>query len=339
MDKIDKILQMKNLKCTWLSQRINDTQNNTSVFFGTGLATTTAPSLGFGIDVLSTILTALEVKRKIGAKQVLHLISTTGYSIGEVTKKELIKRQKDTINTIISNLGITNEYKLICSEDFIDTEEFKKIYEEVKTKLSEFYEMEEFEEIGDYTILQTAICKYLYEEKHAAVKIGWTTKECEKEESISNGRIKELIESRRLNEIYFDTIYRYVYPNDECSYIYTPAAIGLDGRCSPPYTVTENDNRALIDESILQYYNDYIGNRVLSRDARKKLRKSIENIRKTIVEPYERLYGEIKIDDKEKMPDDPYIIVIKTNKIQEMLLKERLKNNDINDQMDGQGGK
>ena len=95
----------------------------------------------------------------------------------------------------------------------------------------------------------------------------------------------------------------------------------------------------MIDESILQYYNDYIGNRVLSRDARKKLRKSIENIRKTIVEPYERLYGEIKIDDKEKMPDDPYIIVIKTNKIQEMLLKERLKNNDINDQMDGQGGK
>ena len=339
MDNIEKIKQITNLKGKCLSQKINDYQQDTKVFFGTGLATTTAPSLGFGIDVLSTILTALEVKRKIGAKQVLHLISTTGYSIGEVTKEELIKKQKEVINTIISNLGITNEYKLICSEDFINTEEFKRIHEQIKIKLSEFYEMEDFEEIGEYTILQTAICKYLYEAEHATVKIGWTTKECEKEESISNERVRELIESGRLNEIYFDSIYRYVYPNDECSYIYTPAALGLDGRCSPPYTVTEKDNRPLIDESILRYYNEYISNKDMSRDARKKLRKSIENIRRTIVEPYERIYGEIIINDKEKTPDDPYIVVIKLNKIQEILLRERLKNNDVNDSMGEPGGK
>lgn len=328
MKKSEGISQMTNLKSMYLSNNINtENQSNTSIFFGTGLASTTAPSLGFGIDVLSTILTALEVKRKLGAKNVLHLISTTGYNVSESTRDELIEKQKGVINTIVSNLGISSEYKMICSNDFIGTEKFKEIYNSVKVKLEDFYELENFESFGDYTILQTSICRYLYETENASVKIGWTTKDNEREEKVSRESVEELIESAHLNEFYFDEIYRYVYPENECSYIYTPPAIGLDGRCSPPYTVTQNDTRPLIDENICNYYHKYIEQMKTSRDSKKKLKKSIENLQKTIVEPYEKLFGKIAINCTENTCEELLISVMKVAKIQEKVLREIIVNN------------
>ena len=321
MKKKEEILKMANLKSTYLSKSLNnEEQNENAVFFGTGLASTSAPSLGFGIDILSTILTALEVKRILGAKYALHLISTTGYNISQTTRDELIEKQCSIINTITSNLGISNEYKVICSNSFVNTQRFKEIYKEVANKLQIFNQLENFERFGSYTILQTAICKYLYVTENALVKIGWTLKDCEREEYVSESKVQELIELGHLNESYFDDIYRYTYPEDICSYIYTPPAIGLDGRSSPPYTVTENDNRPLIDEDVSKYYYRYMDQMKNSRDTRKKLKRSIENLRNTIVGPYERLFGKIIINSE----DENILTLMKVANIQKTVLEKRI---------------
>lgn len=298
MKKAEEISQMKNLISTCLSNNLNNENiGDKVVFFGTGLASSQAPSLGFGIDILGTILTSLKAKRMLGAKEVLHLISTTGYNVSEDTKENIIKKQEEIIKKIISNLGIQSEYRLICSSDFINTPRFSEMQKEIEKKLSIFNDTINFDKYGSYTILQTAICKYLYEKENVILKIGWCVRDTQRPLTVSEDYIRELIESGHLNELYFDEVYRYVYPEDDYSFIYTPPAIGLDGRCSPPYTVTEYDNRPLIDENIDKYVNTYISNMPETRDSRKKLKKSVENWRKTIVEPYEDVFGRIIVSE------------------------------------------
>lgn len=324
MKKTEQLKQMENLKSTkamLLSESINKEENmkGKTVFFGTGLASTTAPSLGFGLDLLSTILTSLKVKRIVGAKEILHLISTTGYNISENTREELLKKQKDTIEKIISNLGISNEYKLILSSDFINTSEFLKIYENTNNKLSLFSDVENFDQFGPYTILQTALCKYLYEKEDVKIKIGWMVRDTERPSKVSEDNARELIEVGHLNEFYFDEIYRYAYPEDNYSFLYTPPALGLDGKCSPPYTVTEVDNRPLIDEDVGQYYQKYVESmNNPSRDTRKKLKKAIQNWENTIIKPYEELFGKIQLNSEYNEVET----LMKLEQIQKDILKE-----------------
>ena len=328
MEKTEEIKQMKNLIRTYLLKELNQCKGDETVFFGTGLASTSAPSLGFGIDILSTILASLKVKRILDGKEVLHLLSTTGYNISEDTKENIIKKQEDMIEKIINNLGIKNEYRFIKSSDFINKPEFKIIKLEVERKLARFRGITNFDEYGEYTILQTAICKYLYEYENVRVKTGWCTKEKDRPLDISEEYIKGLIEEGHLNEFYFDEIYRYVYPEDNYSYIYTQPAIGLNGRCSPPYTVTENDIRPLIDEDIKVYVNEYI-KKINSytgqkkKDLKKKLKNAIENWRKTIINPYEELFGEVTISSE--LTDEIDIVLEKISIIQAKILGEIIK--------------
>ncbi len=321
MKKTEEISQMKNLISTCLSNNLNNEKaGDKSVFFGTGLASSQAPSLGFGIDILGTILTSLKVKRILGAKEVLHLISTTGYNISEDTKENIVKKQEEIIQKIVLNLGIQNEYRLICSSNFIETPRFLEIKSEIEHTLSKFNDAINFDQYGSYTILQTSICKYLYEKEKVILKTGWCVRDTSRPLVVSKDYIRELIECGHLNELYFDEIYRYVYPEDEYSFIYTPPAIGLDGRCSPPYTVTENDNRPLIDENIDLYVNTYIGNMQETRDSRKKFKKSIENWRKTIIEPYEDLFGKIIVSEDISNPQ--FEILKKLSAIQKEILQD-----------------
>ena len=111
MEKTEQIKQMTNLLGTYLQENLNtESLGDKSVFFGTGLASTQSPSLGFGIDVLSTILSSLKAKRILGARGVLHLISTTGYNISEDTRDNILLKQQKTIEKIIRNLGLQDEY-------------------------------------------------------------------------------------------------------------------------------------------------------------------------------------------------------------------------------------
>ena len=339
MEKTEQIEQMTNLQGTYLKKNLNnESLGDKSVFFGTGLASTQSPSLGFGIDVLSTILSSLKAKRILGAREVLHLISTTGYNISEDTRDNILLKQQKTIEKIIRNLGLQDEYRLILSSDFLNTPRFLEIKKEIGEKLSVFDDVENFESYGTYTILQTAICRYLYEQEGAILKVGWCLKEPKMLGFISEDSIRKIIESGHLNETYFDNVYRYVYPNDNYSFIYTPPAIGLDGRCSPPYTVTENDARPLIDEDIYHYFDNYINlinntdNSKKRRDLKKKIKKSIENLRKTIVEPYEELYGCIEVPIDSSKPEME--IVSKVGWIQQKVLEDRIASPNIKNDAD-----
>ena len=325
MNKTEEIKQMNNLKDYCLSENLDkENTENRAVFFGTGLASTQAPSLGFGVDILSTILTSLKVKRILGAKEVLHLISTTGYNVSEDTRENIIKKQKDIMEKIIQNLGIGSEYRLVLSSEFINSQQFLKIKKDVEKKLSIFDDTINFDKYGSYTILQTAISKYLYEKEGAILKTGWCVRNTERPAVVSEEYAKELIEGGHLNEIFFDEMYRYAYPEDDYSFVYTPPAIGLNGRCSPPYTVTEMDSRPLIDDDLYKYYNNYtnsMSDKKDKKDKRKKLKKSLENWERTIINPYEELFEKLEVSKDSSIPE--YTILKKVSLIQEKVLEDR----------------
>lgn len=130
--KTEQIEQMQNLVSSYLQNNLDTIDlGDKSVFFGTGLASTENLSKGFGIDILSTIFSALKVRDILNAKKVIHLINNEGYNITEEQAKVLIEEQKEIIGGIIRNLGLEEKYQLILSSDFTGKEDFKKLKEYV----------------------------------------------------------------------------------------------------------------------------------------------------------------------------------------------------------------
>ena len=175
-----------------------------TLYFGTGLASCHESSIGFGIEILCTILTALWLKEKYGLTQVIHEISTIGYNISEENKKKLIVSEKKIIENMIKNLSLENDYKLNFSHEYHESEEFNDIKKFVTEKLKEFWANEKFSEIGNYTILQISGMKYLYENYNTRIKLGWITDKKAPLSDVTSNDINKLINESHLNEYYFD---------------------------------------------------------------------------------------------------------------------------------------
>lgn len=455
--KTEQIEQMQNLVSSYLQNNLDTIDlGDKSVFFGTGLASTENLSKGFGIDIFSTIFSALKVRDILNAKKVIHLINNEGYNITEEQAKVLIEEQKEIIGGIIRNLGLEEKYQLILSSDFTDKEDFKKLKEKVGNILRDFKEKEideklkeyeeggieaklkafkedikriittlglqmkdkygrilsnelmetddikkeieyilkefnkdgieeklkavnpedlesilnrkkeieyilellnakiNFEKYGNYTILQTAICRYLYEKEGVRVKIGWCFENNkERPDIVTEEYLRILISEGHNSEFYFDVVYDYVDKQwedrkEQISYVYTPPGYGLDGKGSIPYTVTDDkvlDSssvaeepkyvRPLISEKIFLHWCNYMdelkktghysGNS--KKNHNKKMRKAFENWDRTIVKPYEELFGEISLYTESK--NSQTISALKLGWIQREILKKRIK--DMND--------
>lgn len=157
-------------------------------------------------------------------------------------------------------------------------------------RLRLFNDLPNFQKYGNYTIIQTAQMKYLYDTEKAMIKVGWIIGNKPVIEVVDTGHVVTLINQGHLNEYYFDSIYRYVFPCDEFTFMYAPAGMDVvNGKKYAPYTVTKSQHRPLLIEPIKSYLSKI-------PDSRHK-RRALILYEKTIVSSWEYLFGEIDIPD------------------------------------------
>ena len=89
-----------------------DEIKDSTLYFGTGLASVNEASSGFGVEFLNTVLTAIWLQRQLGFKKVIHEISTVGYNIDEETRKKLILQEKFIVENLVRNLKLQDKYQL-----------------------------------------------------------------------------------------------------------------------------------------------------------------------------------------------------------------------------------
>ncbi|MCL2050619.1 MAG: hypothetical protein FWG91_02645 [Lachnospiraceae bacterium] len=273
------------------------------IYFGTGLASSKEASCGFGFELLNMILTALILADNFNADGILHEIGTVGYEISQKYREALVKEQLKCIKNLAKNLCIDDKYTVKLSHTYQESYYFKHIFEEVKNKMSLFSNISNFQRYGNYINLQIAQMKYLYEVEKAVVKVGWIIGSKPVLKSVDENIVKMFLNQGKLNEYYFDSIYRYVFPNDDFSFIYTPAGLDIiDGRKYSPYTVTKSQNRPLLHEPIKPY--------IIKMPNTKYKKKAIKFYESSILSNWEHFFGEIKAFDE--MEDDEKII----NKLQ-----------------------
>jgi len=261
----------------------------TKIYFGTGLASLKETSLGFGFEFLNMVLTALVLMRKSGAGGIFHDIATVGYEIPKNQRDRLVKEQDKIIKIIIQNLKLENIYRFKFSHEYHYSEDFKKILKDVAAKVNVFSVLPNFQKYGYYTTLQIAQMKYLYETENARVKLGWTIGACPEHESVNQDVAIRIINQGKLNECFFDSLYKFVFPNDKMKFVYVPAGVDIiNGKRYAPYTVTKSQSRPLLTQPIKQY--------LLCVPNSPYKRKAIRIYAATIIHNWEQLFGEITAD-------------------------------------------
>lgn len=304
---------------------IKDGAKGKKVYYGTGLASSKEESCGFGFDLLNPLLNSLNVRLELGADQVLHEIGTVGYNISEERRNSLIAEQSKMIQRVAKNLGIDNIYSVKFSHSYHDSVLFKEIFKNVEAKMRIFSNLPNFRNYGKYTMIQVAQMKYLYLTEKVRIKLGWVIG-CKKPLTRVNFEQATILVNRgNLNEYYFDHMYRFVFPEDDFSFIYTSAGVDLvNGKKYAPYTVTKSQNRPILSEPIEQYLDSIFET--------KHKEEAIRNYEKTITKSYEKLFGEINIP--RYLPNSSESIY-KLKIIQEKALngvsiqKESKKNNEV----------
>lgn len=293
-----KLKEFSTFKTTEKSMFLDETLTKDEIkkdtlYFGTGLASVNEASSGFGVEFLNTVLTALWLQKQIGFKKVIHEISTVGYNIDDETRNRLIAQEEFIVQNLIRNLHLEDKYQLNFSHNYHNSSEFNEIKKYVDTILSEFSDNPHFTEIGRYTALQLAGMKYLYDKENTRIKLGWITDKKAPLESVNKEDVMNLINSGHLNEYYFDHMYRYVFPNDKYSFIYTPCAIDLgNGNRTVPYTVTPIQKRPVLNGRSIEKF-------VSNLPDTKSKRKVIKNWSDNIVDLFEDMFYKIPIEDEE----------------------------------------
>ena len=288
-----------------------DEIKDSTLYFGTGLASVNEASSGFGVEFLYTVLTSLWLQRQLGFKKVIHEISTVGYNIDEEKRKRLIAQEEFIVQNLIRNLHLEDKYQLNFSHNYHNSREFNNIKGYVDAILSEFSEISNFSEIGRYTALQLTGMKYLYDKENTRIKLGWITDKKSPMDSVSRENVIELINKGHLNEYYFDHMYRYVFPQDKYSFLYTPCAIDLgNGNRTVPYTVTPSQTRPVLNGRSIEKF-------VGSLPDTKSKKKVIKSWEENIVNLFEEMFYPILVEQDE---DNNTTILRKLDYIQKKVL-------------------
>ena len=275
------------------------------IFYGTGLGSFERATDGLGLDVLSLQLSAMKKARDTEADSVLHQLGTMGYSgVPEKDVQRVIYEQMKLFNKMSDNLGklklkdkngkvkspISLEHYL--SQNHFKEPRFEQILNETCERLSEFHKVPGYDDISQYTALQTAQERRFIEDCGVFFQVGWNlggnkTKDMDKVE------IAESISKRRLNEHFFVQMLKYCYPNLKLGTEYVPADMDFEtGNQRPPYTIFVEERRPRINERFSKFCADAKGLKCYD--------KGLEKISKKILLPFEDLFGEVPSSKKEE---------------------------------------
>ncbi|MCL2621564.1 MAG: hypothetical protein FWD32_00840 [Firmicutes bacterium] len=261
------------------------------IYFGTGLASMKAQSIGLGLGTLGMILTAAKEGKKNNTTQILHEIGI-GYNLTEEERIRLVDEQMKIYNKLTDGLyrlkmidgnKISLKHK-VWTPEYLASQDFTKALAQTENILqSSFANIANYATLKKYTAIQTAGVR-LAIENGAVCKIGWTPNGSVKD--LQKQSIQSLIENNRINEYYFDAVLKHCYPNLEWATQYIAGDVDWEtGHRKSPYTVTEKETRPLLDKPILKYYQN---NKHLNRS-----KEAIDDLNKKVVTPFEELFGDL----------------------------------------------
>ena len=218
-------LFVKRLSFSGLHPRLNNTSSR-SIFFGTGLSTPNKLSKGVPFDILSMILMAELLRKKLKLNQVFHLIADTHAINNKITKPEIITslalKQKSLFLRANKNLGL-NHFTVLLASEFDQTPEFKKLFTSIPFKNSD----------NDYVRREVCDTEWFRVQKNAIIKLGWAieAKKVKFDERLFQKRFQELVST-------------------PISFVFVGPGKSFD--CQkinvPPYISIDNSKRIILDK-------------------------------------------------------------------------------------------
>lgn len=235
-----------------------------SIYYGTGIATPEALSIGLPFDILGIAFLNEKIRRGAGFHKVYHHVADTHAKTNVWAKTEEVdkkgKEVQASLTKVFKNLGL-DSFEVILSSSFDQEADYEQLLEEFESS-----------DKHDYVKHEMADMEWYRKEKNVVLKTGWIIQA--KETRIGS------------DERLFDREYRKFKGDDSMSFIYVKAGRTLDpGRPkASPYIQIPGENRLLLkkDENVKEKFE-------MARD---KTPSTINHIEK-IVQLYEELFGSL----------------------------------------------
>lgn len=273
LDKIKSIVStepiiVKEPSLAMITESLN-TDNQKSIYYGTGIATPEFLSVGLPFDVLGMILINEKIRREAGFSKVYHHIADTHAKTNSwAIPKDVNKRAteiKKTLEIVFSNLGLNN-FEVVLSSSFDNSSSYLDILKFFNSSKKH-----------DYVKREMADMDWYYKEKGVLLKTGWIIQS--KETKIGS------------DERLFDREYRNFMGKDALSFVYTEAGRTFDVARpkASPYIQIPGETRLLLDKNEnvrakFQIVKDKIG--------MDNVKSTIKHLYK-IVSLYEDIFGSL----------------------------------------------
>lgn len=204
-----------------------------SVYFGTGLCTAKAMTVGVPFDVLGMLFVAEKLRRYFGLKKIIQLVADTHAKSNSFTNPEEVDRAAsrmiETIHTVVSSLGQEEIFHPLLSSSFDTSPEYQNVFQGIQTDDHE-YVRREWSDI-----------EYLRQQQDLKLKLSW----------IVDPKAKKVGFDERLYDLRFREV-----TGQEMSFAYVMAGRTLDADRPKvsPYICIPKENRILLqkDEKVVE---------------------------------------------------------------------------------------
>jgi hypothetical protein len=194
------------------------------IYYGTGLSTSSALSVGLPFDVLGVVLTAERLRRHMGLGHIYHHVADTHALSNDFANPcEVAERSEsviDIMRRVKDHLSL-DHLTVMLSSSFDKSEEYSRIVEQVDKKK------------GDYVRRELADMLWYRKYRNVAIKVGWI---------LQSGPVREGFDERL-----YDNEFRRQF-GDSLSFVYLKAGRTFDQRRpkASPYISIPNESRILL---------------------------------------------------------------------------------------------
>lgn len=139
-----------------------------SIYFGTGICSHKEISSGTPFDLLSMVLTAASLRKKLGLKDIYHNIADSNAVTNNFLPEaidSMTRHYEDTVRKITEKLGIA-DYNVVRASVFNADSAYKQI-------LAELERNEGLSKLHRYALQEIADIEF-FRRKGATLKVGWT---------------------------------------------------------------------------------------------------------------------------------------------------------------------
>lgn len=210
-------------------------QKEGAIYYGTGLTTPRALSIGLPFDVLGMVMTAEKLRRALNLTKIIHHIADTHALSNEFASKEVVEKiaqdAEKTMSIVAAHLNIP-ELIVVRSSSFDNLAEYKLLMDKIETSK------------GDYVHRELADVLWYRTKFNMVLKIGWI---------IQASKVAEGFDERL-----YDSEYIRLFGTD-LSFIYLKAGRTFDKKRPKvsPYISVPDEQRILLraDEPVREKFD------------------------------------------------------------------------------------